>query len=141
MQGYYLTYLVVLRSKVGDQRLRIISPPTIDMTQHDCLVKCLGCCNLTVVAAQVEMLASHSDVALPFLRALVLSHTMVARGLCLQSLFFTPAESALSVHLQRDLTVLACACSRCCLSLPLLSLSCKHTVEAGYAQSGYHVLL
>ena len=89
------TNLVVLRREVGDKRHRSLAITAVDMAQHDCLVKGLSCCNLTVVATQVQMLASHSDVALPFLRALVLTHAMVARGLGLKAFLFS---SALYMH-------------------------------------------
>ena len=85
------TYLVVLRREVGDKRHRSLAVSAVNMAQHDCLVKGLSCCNFTVMAAQVQVLASYSDVALPFLRALVLTHAMVARGLGLKTLLLSSA--------------------------------------------------
>jgi len=89
------TDLVVLRREIGDKRHRSLAVTAVDMAQHDCLVKGLSCCNLAVMAAQVQVLASHSDIALPFLRALVLTHAMVAGGLGLKSLLLS---SALLLH-------------------------------------------
>ena len=86
--------LVVLRREVGDKRHRGLAVTAVDMAQHDCLVKGLSCCNLTVMAAQVQVLASHSDVALPLLRPLVLTHAMVARGLGLKTLLLSSAFHA-----------------------------------------------
>jgi hypothetical protein len=44
------------------------------------------------MAAQVQVLASHSDIAFPFLRALVLTHAMVARGLGLKTFLLSSAS-------------------------------------------------
>jgi hypothetical protein len=85
------TDLVVFRREVGDKRHRSLAITAVNMAQHDCLVKGLSGCNLTVMAAQVQVLASYSDVALPFLRALVLTHAMVAGGLGLKTLLLSSA--------------------------------------------------
>lgn len=62
------------------------------MAQHDCLVKGLRSSHLAIMAAKVQMLAGHPDIALPLLRPLVLAHTMIARGLGLQPFFFAPMQ-------------------------------------------------
>ncbi len=88
-------YLIVLWREIGDQSHRVVAIAAVDMTQHDCLVEGLGCGNLTVMAAQVQVLASYPDVALPLLGALVLAHAMVARCLCLKPLLFASASTLL----------------------------------------------
>lgn len=65
MQGAEPACLVVFWREVGNQRGRVLIIPAVDMAQHDCLVKCLGSCSLTIMTAKVLVLARHSDVALP----------------------------------------------------------------------------
>ena len=86
-------YLIVLWWEVGDKGLGVVSVSAVDVAQHDGLVKGLSCCNLAVMAPKVQVLACNPDVAFPLLRSLVLPYAMVAGGLSLQTLLFTPADA------------------------------------------------